>query len=248
MKSLILLIISLLLIFVVDSIAEQKDQDNDHPPSFIKVYSKDGREYLQGDCHAKSLTVITCDFMSVRLTPPDIEKITAEEKEIEKTLLASEKEKATPSEKAEKLIDKKTILALKEKLNSQKVGPKTKEYLQKLIDSFSANDIKGTMDIMMEHEKHTCEIFLQTFSLEFNKIGKGKWLNNPGPSGICQIVKVYELTSDSNYLWNLNETRVSAGDTESTFCKGIEDELNKPAIWSWRNSGEYELQCDFIKY
>ena len=85
------------------------------------------------------------------------------------------------------------------------------------------------------------------FSLDCEKIGAKKWLSNPGPGGICQIVKIYELEGDGSF-WNLTETRVTAGETKGPLCEGVTEELNKPTLWTWKNPSEWELPCDFISH
>ena len=66
---------------------------------------------------------------------------------------------------------------------------------------------------------------------------------------MCKILKVYELRgSKYKFLWEMIETRVTAGNTASPFCDGVEAEFNRPTIWSWQHPHEYELPFDFMSH
>lgn len=220
--------------------------DSDRPPSFFTVYSSGGNESFSAECRSKTAILVTCNFRGLRFKPPSLDKgleawpaewnrLSAEER-------AKAKDDAFPSPEVGN-----TVEGLKKKIEDPAVGPKEKLWLQKALSAYQAKDINQLMETIHAREARTCSTFTQTFSLDFQKIGKGKWLSNPGPGGLCQIVKIYELEGEGG-LWTLTETRVTAGETKGPLCEGITDELGKPTVWTWRNPKDWELPCDFISH
>jgi hypothetical protein len=102
----------------------------------------------------------------------------------------------------------------------------------------------------------TCSISVETFTLDFKRIGKGKWLNNPGPQGLCNVVSTYELDDTSSGMpRTVKNTVISVGGTKAGekefpegICKAIREDTKEPMAWSLTNLDQFEPQCDFIKH
>jgi hypothetical protein len=218
----------------------------DDPPTFFIVYSSNGNEKFQAECSPMSREVVNCSFVGTRVNPPrNNETLNPYDK-------LSDEEKKQVEEDSSKVSlskdDQEAIRKLEHKLFDPSIGPKTKEFLKALIAAYKEGDVVKVSKLHDEQEARTCGVFVQTFSLEFKKIGPRKWLSNPGPGGLCQIVKIYELTrAETHDLWQMTETRVTAGFTEG-MCKDVPQALYKPTVWSWNNPQVYELSCEFMKF
>ena len=96
----------------------------------------------------------------------------------------------------------------------------------------------------------SCGLFRQTWKKEFARISKDKWANSPEPSGLCNVMMLYELEKDLKknwHSWTLTITNV-AGDTESSECKWVEKELMKPIRWLSLGPDYIKLPCDYIDW
>ena len=117
-----------------------------------------------------------------------------------------------------------------------------------MADFRSGDPLRIMRALIVDGQIRTCSLSSQSFSLEFKKIGPRKWLHDTGPRGLCNIVKIYELSGqviENSVAWSLTETRVSAGHTTG-ICDGVTEELNKPTVWGERQGGSFELPCDFV--
>jgi hypothetical protein len=98
-------------------------------------------------------------------------------------------------------------------------------------------------------DMRSCGLYWQTWKMKFNRISEGKWANSPVPSGLCNIMKLYELEKDpkSRFAWILTETRL-AGDTKSPICTDVKKELMKPTRWLTLGPDHIKLPCDYIDW
>lgn len=216
------------------------DKKGDDSPNFFFLFSSTGNEKFQVECKQTGVEAVNCNFIGTRIKQPvkvDPQNLSDKEKrEWQADLSKNSKE------------DRDRMTKMEEKLLDTSLGPKSKAYVKSFIEAYKTGDVERLHKIVIDKDSRTCQVFVQSFSLEFKKIGHRKWLSNPGPGGRCQILKIYELTGEESHnLWQMTETRVTAGSNEG-ICQDVEQELNKPTIWSWKNPQEYELACDFITY
>lgn len=232
--------------------ATKGDGNQDQPPSSFRIHSQSGNETFQVDCRPIQDDSVTCNFMGARINLGRDSEIPSQLKELDK--LSSRERKQLQDEFAKDTRASTDLAkAMRDKLNDPNLGPKTKAFFQEWSGAYEKGDALKALELVVQKEKRTCTADTQSFSLTFQRIGKWKWVSNPGPAGLCNILKVYELNGMSEKrtgftnLWKMTETRVSADSTPS-MCKGVEEELHKPTIWSWDNPSEYELPCDFIHF
>ena len=226
---------------------------HDEPPSIFRIYSPSGNETFQVDCRPLSTDSVTCNFMGARINPAERDGVIGSQlKKLYK--LSSLERKQLQKEFASDATD--LTKAMKDKLNDPNLGPKSKAFFQESGAAYEKGDFTKVLQLLAQREKRTCTVDTQSFSLTFQRIGKWKWVSNPGPAGMCNILKVYELNAVSfrnekrtllNLQWKMIETRV-AGDSTQPMCADVEQELHKPTIWSWDNPSDYELPCDFIHF
>jgi hypothetical protein len=232
---------------------------SDHYPTFFKVYSRDGRESLTATCTPSqlhpSVTHVTCQFVHVRFQPPREDKTTIplSVKEALKLDPRLEQEVRKNTKKFEQEINKglatakqdfcssssKEKTAIETKMLDPEIAPKRKVYFQQLIAACSDKDPIVFFQRLLDLERRTCDLWVDHFTLAFRKGREGQWLyRQESPGLLSKVLKIYELTGDG-LLWTLSETRVPT--------EGAEE---KPThtVWSWSNSSEYELPCDFISH
>lgn len=251
--------------------SEERSPNKDEPPLLgFKVYSKDGRESLTALCNAKDLSLpsssvkeITCKFINVRFILPD-KRIrdkfpTSPEEAAKDDPKFAEELKRNPSAAQEwtKQMEKtmrefcapnsETRRTLEKQMRNSNNGPKRMKRLQRMSEACSKNNPDAILKAIATWNNRTCSLWVDQFTLEFKKIGKGRWLyTQERPGGFSKIVKIYELECDRSVLCNLIETRVPMEGTTKQEGK-VEP---KRTAWSWKNYKEYELpsQCDFISH
>jgi hypothetical protein len=251
--------ITLILVLAISSLAasspaESQDRAGDvDVPAPFQVFSFDGKQSLKAACRPKTSEVITCNLILVKFFRPD-EMAAQEEKS--KNSKKSREEKAMEEEMGKAFCSSEVKTAFERKMLDPQIGPKTRKYSQEMVEACSAKDPQVFLDSLSRVTKRTCGLLVEPFSLDFKKTGKGQWLSNPGPQGVCNVVRTYVLRRDekndfAGSLWTITETMVARG-VESPLCKPPFDsdknqELNKPFVWSWNNYNAFELpSCDFI--
>jgi hypothetical protein len=139
-------------------------------------------------------------------------------------------------------------------LNARLKGepPKLRQYLTQIMEALSAKDAVKSLELYKSMQLRTCGAFMMSFSLDFKRLGKFKWLSEGEPQGLCKIVRVYELERDpsSVVLWTLTQRNIAVGNTDVSLCKQFakaEEEL-PVEVFSSKNSSEFELPCDWVDW
>ncbi|RKH01245.1 hypothetical protein D7X32_21080 [Corallococcus carmarthensis] len=98
---------------------------------------------------------------------------------------------------------------------------------------------------MREIIAKTCHISTNAFEVLFTRMNKKKWINQPRPSGICNVVTavILERQDDTGVMWTYTQTRVAVDD-DAAVCKGFE--LNKPLTFTSGGSSAVVLDCSGI--
>jgi hypothetical protein len=232
-----------------------KAKEQDDLPYSFRLHSQSGDETFQADCTYHSSDTVICHFLGVRINAGGETEMASVVQGFRE--LAPQEQKQVQEGFAEDSADRlDTIKGLQDQLGDPMIGPKRKDTIRELLSAYQSGDFQKSIEAMARKDKRTCSVDTQSFSLDFKRIGTWKWVSNPGPGGLCNFVKVYELLGeplrgdDGKILtlqWKMTETRVVA-DTTRPLCEGAEKELNKPTVWSWRYPDEYELSCDFVTF
>lgn len=226
-------------------------------PTFFKLYSKDGRESLTATCTpTRSRSVVdqvTCKLIHVRFQSPSLDEINiplSVEEALEVDPNLAEDLKKNPSEFEQELrkgLEKakqdfclsKQRVFIETKIHDPEIGPKRKFIYQQLLTACADKDPTVFFQVMRDFQRRTCDLWVDQFTLDFRKVREGQWLyRQETPGLLSKALKIYELTGDG-VLWTLSETRVPTGGSEE-----------EPAqiVWSWQNTPQYELPCDFITH
>ena len=128
-------------------------------------------------------------------------------------------------------------------MRDPETGPNRKSYYQRWLATCSGKDPTVWIRAMLDLERQTCDLYVDQFSLEFEKVREGQWLyRQEKPGSLSKVLKIYELTG-AGFQWTLSETRVPTEDAE---------EKPTQTVWSWAKLfkvfGEYELPCEFITH
>jgi len=104
-----------------------------------------------------------------------------------------------------------------------------------LIDFYNFND-------------SSCNITANTFNYNFTRVNKYKWIYNPTPQGLCNVVRVatIENSKESPNLWTFSQITASA-DT-SDYCKKWV-EVGDSIVYSWNAPKALSFeQCKYLQF
>ena len=243
-------------------------------PDYFKVYSKDGRESLTGACVPEPPNInrdktdnAKCFVMNVRFINPEdrtnadtlsltLEEYAKKDPALAKKLNNPNEEKKAKAELAEAFekvrqefcsVSSKRRPVLEAKAKDKNTGPKRRQRFERLLDACKDKDPPSLVRRLNELDANTCEVWVDSFSLHFKKIGQDHWIDTrPTPSLLSNTLKTYELKrSDERYsLWTLTETIIPLTGTGEKSPKAKPEQ----STWSWDNYEQYEISCDFISH
>lgn len=120
--------------------------------------------------------------------------------------------------------------------------------MKKLPTTATQEDIRKIKTEMMNMQHATCKIMQNFFTQSFQRVHKHKWLSNPGPEGLCNVVRVSTLENDPKHpiLWTYTSTIASADKSE--LCdKWVASK--QTIVSSWKTSKAYKFpQCKYLEY
>ena len=228
------------------------------PPKFYNLGRVDGNDIIRMECESNdpSFTNISCDFVQVSfVNKTESEVIDDREKR------KSEYSKITSQD----IDDMKKNMSLEISKERQALlnllTPEKKKHSDKLLNmikdinkSNTKEDLINAIESMEEFNDKCCSVHINTWKQEFQRISPFKWMNNPGPQGLCNVVSVTTLESydDSYVLWKYSTVTVSVdvdkkrNDIFDQTCGEIK--LNKPTTYSWDIPTDFIADCQCIKY
>jgi hypothetical protein len=108
--------------------------------------------------------------------------------------------------------------------------------------------LRATMGKVIDDEADTCKVWTYHFTLEFDRvIGERKWISNPGPQGLCNMVTavVIEEDRDHPFLWTYTQKRITV-DRSGEFCKNLDPE--QTMVNSWNTPSSILMNCKKIEF
>lgn len=157
----------------------------------------------------------------------------------------------------ELFCSKESIARLQKQMREMPLGPKMKGHYQTVVSACLSKDFEPLIATLNSQNSRTCSIWIESFTLHFKRIGKGKWLTGSEPQGLCNVVEVFELESVAGIssVGSVKSTVLAVGGTKtgvpefpSRACKIISEEAKEPMLWSVTNQDKFEPTCDFIKH
>jgi len=222
------------------------------PPHFGLTGTDTGTGVMSMECKGDPpYALISCDFVQVGIRRDSEKEFEKERAELKEQLAKTSEADLLKQVSAVREAAKKTDGVLR--TNASTLVPEKLQYLREsfvLLQAVAACTAKPCIvDALLKQqagERNSCKVSTHTFSSEFQRVGPNKWVSNPGPQGICNIVYVQTLENekDSSGLWTFTQTNVTAD--KGGLCEGIE--LNKPSIFSWRSQTELIMDCHVIEF
>lgn len=228
-------------------------------PQFFNLGKANGNDILKMECQGQGdeYSNIDCEFTQL-LIIKKTESELAEEREKRK----QEYSKITNKEFNEAKKNLKLGEITKERRTLlDSLTPEKKKYTEKLFSlmenirkSKNKAELIKALEEFSEFEDKCCTIRINTWKEQFQRTSQFKWIANPGPQGLWNVVRISTLETNYDYYlsWKYTNVTVSADcdKKRNNFFDKIcnEIELNKPVIYSWDIPTESILDCQCIKY
>lgn len=241
------LVLLLSLIATVPAFAD----DITDPPSFDLMGSVGNNSALSMACHGDPpFQEIECNFTQVLVSADSTE-------DVAKRREASAKELSKMGQKDIDKVKNELSAISQEKIENRMKGatPEQQAYTQDLtliLKALSSSKDKASfVKAMTDHENvgaATCSITVNTFEQHFTRISKNKWLHNPGPVGLCNVVRISTLENSAEYpnLWTFTQSTVTA-DQDPTCQKWVK--IGDTIMNRWDSPKALKFgQCKYIQF
>jgi hypothetical protein len=226
------------------------------PPSFAGLQSSVENSSLTMECKgAAPFNEIRCEFREVAIRIPD-------EDEVQKKVAESKSVVSKVSDK--KLAEsKKALCAALPSWKKDKAGTLARRralaedvaFLERMC---GCQDRACALNEMLKHDEanaRTCEVYGNHYDLTLRRTDSRTWVANEGPSGQCGVIEVFTLEADSSEadskedysLWAFTLVRASANKS-SELCVGLQQQVNKPMVWTWKEGAHAELVADCRRF
>lgn len=230
-------------------------------PRFFALGKVNGNDVLKMECdgQAPSFSNLNCEFTQVLITKKSQTELSEERKkrklEYDKITVKDFNDAKVSFKKMRGEVTKERQALL------DSMTPEKQSYSKKLttmVESIDAcktkNDLIRILDEMDEFDNKCCNVRIYNWKDQFQRISHFKWILNPGPEGLCNVVRIRTLeANDDHYLlWKYSEVTVSVdvdkkrNDLGDKICGAIE--LNKPVVYSWDIPTDFIPECSCIKY
>lgn len=227
-------------------------------PQFFNLGKANGNDILKMECQGQGDEYSNIDY---DFTQVSVIKKTESELAAEREKRKQEYSKITDKEFKEGKKKFKPEISKERRILLDSLTPEKKKYVDKL-SSFLENmdrsknkaELIKALEEASEFEDRCCSIRINTWKEQFQRTSQFKWISNPGPQGLWNVVRISTLESnDDNYLlWKYTYVTVSAdcdkkrNNLFDKICAEIE--LNKPVIYSWDIPTDSISDCQCIKY
>ena len=208
------------------------------PPSHMTLGTFASNSTVKFDCEGEGdppYRAVKCDLILV-----SIRKMTAEQKSSSRAELAQiDTMSDSDFRKARKQFEDMDSGKLQARI--AKATPEQAAFLSDFAESIklfrgSTNRqlVKAAGAKMNDLEENTCRVAMTRGQLVFTRVSERRWVSNPGPQGLCNVVGVQVLENDpaGAFLWKYTETTLSA-DVDKKACEFLKEGLNKPHGYSW---------------
>lgn len=224
------------------------EKSPDRLPKFFFLGSDSESGVMSMQCQGKPpYERITCEFTQLGVRKGD----EASFKKSEATLAASLEAESEADLRKEVETLRSNAALMRDRAKTLSVPEKRAWYTRYLqyVDAVSrCRDKACIVSEMLRHnqeDRDTCTVWGHHFSAEFDRVGPDKWISNPGPQGLCNVVTVQTLEREPNepLLWTFTSSRVTADKDKP--C----DEL-KPtrSVYSWKTPSALAMQCNTINF
>lgn len=244
-------ILVLLLFAATPVFAETESKDITEPPYFDFMGSIGNNSAMSMKCYGEApFQELDCAFTQVMISATSAKDLAERKAEVIKDL---DKVQQNDIKSMKKGLSSADMEKLQGRMKN--ATPEQQAYVQDLMPILkaltSSNDKVSLKKVILDQqdmEGATCSITLNTFDLHFSRISKNKWLSNPGPAGLCNVVRVSTLENleDHPNLWTFTQTTVTA-DKDAT-CQNWID-VGATFVASWDSPRAFKFgQCKYIQF
>lgn len=226
-----------LAIMIIVLLISAQARGGDSAPEFHFIGAKDSASALSGECQFEGARrdKIECVFRQLMLIKPDVKTL---DQALAEALQGSIKNWST--------------LAGAVRKNCKNLGrpaARDQEFLYAKISGVCntkyPNDealVRAFYGVLLDVENGRCKIATNEFTQQFRRAGN-KWISDSTPKGICDVSNVSVLESEENgVLFTFTQTRMVVGNTQGVLCKGVEESVGKPVVFSWKYRDNYTIE------
>lgn len=130
--------------------------------------------------------------------------------------------------------------------------------MMKLCQTRSLDDYLSVVRLTHEQETQTCLVSSYRFQQQFKRVASGAgseaWVVDEGPQGECGIVQLSRFEADRSIsgaykFWDyISRKAVTLPDAETVLGKCGETLDEKEYRFSWKDKGNIQLGCKWIKF
>lgn len=232
------------------------------PSAFLMSESIDEESSLSVNCHGlPPYKTIKCSFEQVRARKEEQkdegkklrEKINGDQREQEKAISELKKSICSNATKSwDSMIEEQSAFSKGKKEILESGATFVKEFCS-CVDKTNLPVINNHLkclnnffDWSHKYSEKTCIISSNSFSLEFIREGKKRWVNRGSKEGLCNINSVRTLEAIDEKYENWKYTQIKTGADDSKICNA--NNLNKPYVFSKKPSFETKMNCEVIKF
>lgn len=244
-----LLLISFLLI-LLPSFALSGQKDIDAPPYFSNIGAIGSNSGLSMECKGEApYKEIDCSFVQMFIRATSAEDIS---KNRNNFINEIDKLKPNEIEKHRKDFDIAKLAEIEASsrnntMEQNRVLNEMFEIIKRISVTKDKASYKKEMIDLVNISDSTCHISSYSFDLQFTRIAKNKWISNPGPQGLCNVVKVATLenTPEHPILWTFSQITASA-DVDK-FCNIAK--VGDGIVFKWDAPKLYKFdQCKYLEF
>lgn len=232
------------------------------PYTFLMSESVDEESSLPINCHGlPPYKTIKCAFEQVRVRKEDKrdegkklrEKINSDKKEQDKAISELKKSMCSNATKSwDSMIEEQSAFSKGKKETLESGAAFVREFCS-CIDKTNLPVINNHLkclnnffDWSQKYSENTCIVSSNSFTLEFIREGKKRWVNRGNKEGLCNIDSVRTIEAIDDKFENWKYTQIKTGSDDSEICKT--NNLNKPYVFSKKPSTETKMNCEVIKF
>lgn len=221
------------------------------PPRYITIGSYGRNNLLNIECDGKKpFHNIDCKITILIISKSDDAEKRKSKNEIDELKIISQKDLQSLKDSfSSKDIEKKQLL-----MNN--ATTEQKEYFNDFVslskEAKKINDVSGVKNFLQKFndiQENTCRIKLRHAESTFERVSENKWVSNPGPQGLCNVIRIQTLENSKEYpmLWKFSEVTVST-DSDGPLCEGLANDLNKPTVYAWDAPASMKFDCKYLEY
>jgi hypothetical protein len=248
---------TLVAIFLSCSAPSLRASTKDTPPTFALMGCAEeaagqgeGAEGLAMECRGKPpYSTVDCTFTSVVVLggDSDTKKKRAELIAAVAKQSVAEREAMIAKACADMKGGEGILAAPKGTLSVRRIQQRALDRMRQLCACRNqhASCLTGVMLKSIDDEERTCTIHVSHFEGRFQQVSAYRWMNTPGPEGVCDVVNVEILEREPKHdsLWTYRLKPTVGNPGASPFCKGL-----GAKECTWKLPSAAAMECATVQF